>query len=111
MLNLDSTEEIIAILAAVAIIMGFAITTYKEIKTTIAEEKSKAAEIQQAEEKVKELIEEQSGDGWAFERKFRDPLAKLPGLNTDMNKYQIALTTEQQLFLDSIYFKHFPPGP
>ena len=27
-------------------------------------------------EKVKELIEEQSGDGWAFERKFRDPLAK-----------------------------------
>ena len=62
-------------------------------------------------EKVKDLIEEQSGDGWAFERKFRDPLAKLPGLNTDMNKYQIALTTEQQLFLDSIYFKHFPPGP
>ena len=43
MLNLDSTEEIIAILAAVAIIMGFAITTYKEIKTTVAEEKSKAA--------------------------------------------------------------------
>ena len=57
MLNLDSTEEIIAILAAVAIIMGFAITTYKEIKTTVAEEKSKAAAIKEAEEKVKELIE------------------------------------------------------
>ena len=56
MLNLDSTEEIIAILAAVAIIMGFAITTYKEIKTTVAEEKSKAA-IKEAEDKVKELIE------------------------------------------------------
>ena len=62
-------------------------------------------------EKVKDLIEEQSGDGWAFERQFRDPLAKMPNVNTDMNKYQIALTTEQQLFLDSIYFKHFPPGP
>ena len=57
MLNLDSTEEIIAILAAVAIIMGFAITTYKEIKTTVAEEKSKAAAIKEAEDKVKELIE------------------------------------------------------
>jgi nitrogen regulatory protein PII-like uncharacterized protein len=57
MLNLDSTEEIIAILAAVAIIMGFAITTYKEINTTVAEEKSKAAAIKEAEEKVKELIE------------------------------------------------------
>ena len=53
MLNLDSTEEIIAILAAVAIIMGFAITTYKEIKTTVAEEKSKAAAIKEAEDKVK----------------------------------------------------------
>ena len=57
MLNLDSTEEIIAIFAAVAILMGFAITTYKEIKTTVAEEKSKAAAIKEAEDKVKELIE------------------------------------------------------
>ena len=57
MLNLDSTEEIIAILAAVAIIMGFAITAYKEIKTTVAEEKSKAAAMKEAEDKVKELIE------------------------------------------------------
>ena len=57
MLNLDSTEEIIAILAAVAIIMGFAITTYKEIKTTVAEEKSKEAAMKEAEDKVKELIE------------------------------------------------------
>jgi len=62
-------------------------------------------------EKVKEHFEDQSGDGWAFERQFRDPLAKLPGANKDMHKYKIDLTNEQQVLLDSIYFKHFPARP
>ena len=62
-------------------------------------------------EKVKEHFEGQSGDGWAFERQFRDPLAKLPDSNKDMNKYKIAVTKQQQVFLDSIYFKHFPSLP
>jgi len=62
-------------------------------------------------EKVKEYFEEQSGDGWAFERQFRDPLAKAPGANADMNKYKLDLSKDQKVFLDSIYFKHFPSRP
>ena len=41
MLNLSDTEEILAILLAVAIVLGFVFSTYKEIQTTVAEEKAK----------------------------------------------------------------------
>ena len=62
-------------------------------------------------EKVKEYFEDSSADGWAFERQFRDPLAKAPGANKDMFKYKMNLSADQQVFLDSIYFKHFPTRP
>ena len=57
MLSLNDTEEILAILIAVAIVMGFVFSTYKEIQTTIAEEKSKFREKKETEAKVKTLIQ------------------------------------------------------
>lgn len=56
MLNLSDTEEVLAILIAVAIILGFVFSTYKEIQTTIAEEKAKDQEKKETETKVKTLI-------------------------------------------------------
>ena len=56
MLNLSNTEEILAILIAVAIIMGFVFSTYKEIQSTIAEEKEKQREKKETEAKVETLI-------------------------------------------------------
>ena len=57
MLNLNDTEEILAILIAVAIVLGFVFSTYKEIQSTIAEEKGKLREKKEAEAKVKTLIQ------------------------------------------------------
>ena len=57
MLNLNDTEEILAILIAVAIILGFVYSTYKEIQSTISEEKDKYREKKETEAKVKTLIE------------------------------------------------------
>ncbi len=57
MLNLSDTEEILAILIAVAIVMGFIFSTYKEIQSTIAEEKAKLREKKETEAKVKTLIQ------------------------------------------------------
>ena len=57
MLNLNDTEEILAILIAVAIILGFVFSTYKEIQSTIAEEKGKLREKKETEAKVKVLIQ------------------------------------------------------
>jgi cell division protein FtsB len=57
MLNLSDNEEILAILLAVAIIMGFVFSTYKEIQTTISEEKAKLKEKNETEAKVKTLIQ------------------------------------------------------
>ena len=57
MLNLNDTEEILAILIAVAIVLGFVYSTYKEIQSTISEEKDKLREKRETEAKVKTLIE------------------------------------------------------
>ena len=57
MLNLSDTEEILAILLAVAIVMGFVFSTYKEIQSTIAEEKAKLREKKETEAKVKTHIQ------------------------------------------------------
>ena len=57
MLSLNDTEEILAILIAVAIVMGFVFSTYKEIQNTIADEKGKLREKKQTEAKVKTLIQ------------------------------------------------------
>ena len=53
---LSETEEIIALITCGLIVIGFIVSTYKEIKTTIAEEKAKFAQQKADEEKIKELI-------------------------------------------------------
>ena len=54
---LSDSEEIVAFIVAIAIVIGFIASTYMEIKNTIAEEKAKLAEKRKNEEKVKTLIE------------------------------------------------------
>ena len=54
---LSESEEIVAFIVAIAIVIGFIASTYIEIKNTITEEKAKLAEKRKNEEKVKTLIE------------------------------------------------------
>ena len=53
---LSDSEEIVAFIVAIAIVIGFVASTYMEIKNTIAEEKAKVAEKLENEEKIKALI-------------------------------------------------------
>lgn len=53
---LSDSEEIVAFIVAIAIVIGFVASTYIEIKNTIAEEKAKLAEKLENEEKIKTLI-------------------------------------------------------
>ena len=53
---LSETEEIIAFVVCIAIIIGFAVSTYLEIKNTISEEKNKQKEKIENEAKIKALI-------------------------------------------------------
>jgi Na+/melibiose symporter-like transporter len=53
---LSEPEEIIAYVVCIAIIIGFAVTTYMEIKNTVNEEKQKHKEQKENEEKIKSLI-------------------------------------------------------
>ena len=53
---LSDLEEIVAFIVAIAIVIGFVASTYIEIKNTIAEEKEKATEKKENEEKIKTLI-------------------------------------------------------
>jgi hypothetical protein len=53
---LSETEEIVAYVVCIAIIIGFAVTTHMEIKNTIYEEKQKHKEQKENEEKIKTLI-------------------------------------------------------
>lgn len=57
MLSLSDSDEILAVLIALAIIIGFIFSTYKDIISTISEEKEKLAEKKEVEEKVKTLID------------------------------------------------------
>ena len=57
MLNLSDAEEVLAILIAVAIIIGFVLSTYKEIQSTIAEEKEKQMKKKETDTKVETLIQ------------------------------------------------------
>ena len=57
MLSLSDSEEILAVLIALAIIIGFIFSTYKDIRSTISEEKEKFASKKEVEEKVKILID------------------------------------------------------
>ena len=54
---LSETEEIIAYIVCIAIVIGFIASTYIEIKNTIAEEKQKQAEKEENEAKIKTLID------------------------------------------------------
>ena len=49
---LSDSEEIVAFIVAIAIVIGFIASTYIEIKNTIAEEKAKLAEKRKNEEKI-----------------------------------------------------------
>ena len=53
---LSETEEIIAFVVCIAIVIGFAVSTYLEIKNTISEEKNKQKEKIDNEAKIKTLI-------------------------------------------------------
>ena len=53
---LSELEEIIAYIVCIAIVIGFGITTYMEIKNTIHEEKQKHQEQKENEKKIKTLI-------------------------------------------------------
>jgi len=55
-MHLSDSEEIVAFIVAIAIVIGFVASTYMEIKNTIAEEKAKVAEKLENEEKIKTLI-------------------------------------------------------
>ena len=54
---LSTAEEIVAYIACIAIVIGFIVSTYVEIKNTIAEEKGKLTEKRENETKIKTLIE------------------------------------------------------
>jgi hypothetical protein len=53
---LSELEEIIAYVVCIAIVIGFGVSTYMEIKTTVREEKEKYKEHKENEEKIKLLI-------------------------------------------------------
>lgn len=69
---LSEPEEIIAYVVCIAIIIGFAITTYMEIKNTVYEEKQKHKEQKENEEKIKTLI-----SYFNAKKKLIDTVAKL----------------------------------
>lgn len=69
---LSEPEEIIAYVVCIAIIIGFAVTTYMEIKNTVNEEKQKHKEQKENEEKIKTLI-----SYFNAKKKLIDTVAKL----------------------------------
>ena len=69
---LSELEEIIAYIVCIAIIIGFGITTYMEIKNTIGEEKEKYQEQKENEKKIKVLI-----SYFKTKKKLIDSVAKL----------------------------------
>ena len=69
---LSEPEEIIAYLVCIAIIIGFGVTTFMEIKNTVYEEKQKYKEQKENEEKIKTLI-----SYFKSKKKLIDTVAKL----------------------------------
>lgn len=68
---LSEAEEIVAYIVCIAIVIGFAVSTYMEIKNTITEEKEKHAEKRENEAKIKALIQY-----FDSKKKLLDSLAK-----------------------------------
>ena len=54
---LNETEEILAIIVCIAIVVGFVVKTIQDIKSTLAEEKAKFEQQKEDEAKVQELID------------------------------------------------------
>ena len=54
---LNETEEILAIIVCVAIVIGFIFKTIQDVKSTIIEEKAKFNQQKKDEKKVRELID------------------------------------------------------
>lgn len=54
---LNETEEILAIIVCMAIVIGFIFKTIQDVKSTIIEEKAKFNQQKKDEEKVRELID------------------------------------------------------
>lgn len=69
---LSEPEEIVAYVVCIAIIIGFAVTTFMEIKNTVYEEKQKHKEQKENEEKIKTLI-----SYFNAKKKLIDTVAKL----------------------------------
>ena len=69
---LSELEEIVAYVVCIAIVIGFGITTYMEIKNTVSEEKQKHQEQKEQEEKIKTLI-----SYYKAKKKLIDSVAKL----------------------------------
>jgi len=69
---LSELEEIVAYVVCIAIVIGFVITTYMEIKNTVSEEKQKHQEQKEQEEKIKTLI-----SYFNAKKKLIDSVAKL----------------------------------
>ena len=79
---LSELEEIIAYVACIAIVIGFGVSTYMEIKNTIREEKEKHLEQKENEEKIKTLI-----SYFNTKKKLLDNVTKLKQtLNQDKTK-------------------------
>ena len=69
---LSEPEEIVAYVVCIAIIIGFVVTTFMEIKNTVHEEKQKHKEQKENEEKIKTLI-----SYFNAKKKLIDTVAKL----------------------------------
>ena len=54
---LNETEEILAIIVCFAIVVGFVVKTIQDVKTTVAEAKSKFNQQKEDEAKVRQLID------------------------------------------------------
>lgn len=79
---LSELEEIVAYVACIAIVIGFGVSTYTEIKNTIREEKEKHFEQKENEEKIKTLI-----SYFNTKKKLLDNVTKLKQtLNQDKTK-------------------------
>ena len=69
---LSDSEEIVAFIVALVIVMGFVASTYMEIKNTIAEEKERIAEKHKNEEKIKMAGKARAGSQPEFTVRSKD---------------------------------------
>jgi len=85
---LNDTEEILAIIVCIAIVIGFVVKTVQDIKTTVAEEKQKFNQQQEDEAKVRELID--------FIDQRTDLLKKMQSLQPNKNNSDAKTPPRQQ---------------